>query len=248
MLKGLAKFRVGDGVRFRVEGEEHWGQITRRMPRGLRIKSADGRQYTMGAGQGTRLRQTDVRPAAFGVFVLDTHLDRSLYSDRQAADFWYRYCQAAGWSFGCERVHSLADVRYFLGKRRIREEVIVISGHGREQEGLQLTNGDRLDARTRLSIHPSNVHKLYLFSCCQLGANQLLCAALVRKLRARALVTYSSDVHDDICFIAEPYLLQLLSSSQSVQLAAEHVRTTLAALKTINEPGARRFPLEVFVP
>ena len=248
MANNAAQLRVGDPVRFRYRGAEHWGRITRRARRNIRIKGADGRRFTTGEGHGRRIRSADIRPAPLGVFVLDTHLDRSLYSDRQAADFWYRYCQAAGWSYGCERIHSLADLRYFLGRRSIREDVILLSGHGHRRDGFRLTNGERLRASTSLSLHPSNGDKLLLVSSCQIGADARLCRELLSKLRARALIGYTDAIRDDMCFIAEPYLLQLLAAGEDVARAVELVRDRMAALKTINRPGARRFPLAVYLP
>jgi hypothetical protein len=248
MPKRSPRFAVGDGVRFRYEGEEHWGRVTCRLPSGIRIRGADGRRFTTVKGQGRRIRAQDVRPAAFGVFVLDSQLDRSLYSDRQTADFWYRYCQSAGWAFGCERVHSLADLRYFLGRRRIREEVIVLSGHGQRRRGFLLSNGDRLDADTPLTIHRANVQKVFIVSSCEIGANRRLCRALVAKLRARALVVYTRPIRDDICFIVEPYLLQLIAARVPVERATAAMRQLAGALKTVNRRRAKKFPLEVFVP
>jgi len=246
MARALGQFQVGDQVRFRYEGEEHWGRVTRRVPRGLRIKGADGRGYTTTTGRGRRIRANDLRHAAFGVFVLDTYLDRSLYSERQAADFWQSYCQAAEWSYGYERVHSLADLQYFLGRRRIREEVIVLSGHGHRDRGFKLTNGERIDVNTQLLVHPSNRHKVYLLSACQLGANSELCLTLLQKLSARAVVAYSRDIRDDHCFIAEPYLLQLMASQVEVGEAVEQVGEMLTALG--GGKGAARFPLHAYLP
>jgi hypothetical protein len=248
MRKRALRFAVGDGVRFRYEGEEHWGEVTRRLPSGIRIRGADGRRFTTVKGQGRRIQARDVRPAAFGVFVLDSQLDRSLYSDRQAADFWYRYCQSAGWAYGCERVHSLADLRFFLGRRRIREEVILFSGHGHRRRGLLLSNGERLAADTPLTLHPSNVQKVFILSSCEIGANRRLCQALVHKLRARALIVYTRPIRDDICFIVEPYLLQLIAARVPVQRATAAMRQLAGALKTLNRRRAKKFPLEVFLP
>jgi len=238
--------KKGTRVRFRVETEERvegvTGVVTYQRGRTIRLVDSQGRRYTNARSRRANIALTAVRPVRFGIFVFDTRLDRSLTSQRQAGRFWEEYCECAGWSWGAERVHSLADLRYFLG-RTIPGDVLIFSGHGHEERGFRLSNGEALDGRQSLEINPANHDKVVLFSSCQLGRSEKMAHRLREALHARALIGYSTDVLDDIAFVAEPLLLQLLASGKSPKVATETVAAALDPWKTLNRPGARRFPL-----
>lgn len=239
--------RKGTRVRFRIETDDRvegvTGVITYQRGRTIRLVDSQGRRYTNARSRGAaNIALTAVRPVRFGVFVFDTRLDRSLASQRQAARFWEEYCGCAGWSWGAERVHSLADLRYFLG-RAIPGDVLIFSGHGHSDRGFRLSNGEALDGRHPLEIHHANHDKVVLFSSCQLGRSEKMAHRLREALHARALIGYSTDVLDDMTFVAEPLILQLLASGKSPRVATEMVREALDPWKTLNRRGARRFPL-----
>ncbi|WP_373047318.1 hypothetical protein [Vulgatibacter sp.] len=238
--------KKGTRVRFQVETEEQvegvTGVVTYQRGRTIRLVDSHGRRYTNARSKGANIALTAVRPIRFGLFVFDTRLDRSLASQRQAGRFWQEYCDCAGWSQGSERVHSLEDLRYFLG-RAIPGDVLIFSGHGHESRGFRLSNGELLDGRKKLEINPANHDKVVLFSSCQVGRTEKMAQRLRESLQARAIIAYSTDVLDDIAFVAEPLLLQLLAAGKSPTVATEMVAAALDPWKTLNQRRARRFPL-----
>jgi hypothetical protein len=238
--------KKGTRVRFRVETDASvegvTGVVTYQRGRTIRLVDSHGRRYTNARSRGANIALKMVRPVRFGLFVFDTRLDRSLSSQRQAGHFWQAYCDCAGWSWGAERVHSLADLRYFLG-RAIPGDVLVFSGHGHDSRGFRLSNGEALDGRQPLEINPANHDKVVLFSSCRLGRSEKLASRLMESLHARALIGYSTDVLDDMTFVAEPMLLQLLAAGRSPRVATEMVAAALDPWKTLNQRRARRFPL-----
>jgi len=238
--------KKGTRVRFQLETDARvqgvTGVVTYQRGRTIRLVDSHGRRYTNARARGANIALTMVRPVRFGLFVFDTRLDRSLSSQRQAGRFWQEYCDCAGWSWGSERVHSLADLRYFLG-RAIPGDVLIFSGHGHDKRGFRLSNGEELDGRQPLEVNHANHDKVVLFSSCQLGRSEKMAHRLMEALHARALIGYSTDVLDDMAFVAEPMLLQLLAAGRSARAATETVAAALDPWKTLNQPRARRFPL-----
>jgi len=115
-----------------------------------------------------------------GVRVFDTVLDDKNLKDtvsRNSADFWKVFCKSAGWSFSYERIHSLVDLEYFFSKK-IKENVIIFSGHGDSNDGFYLTNGDVLDGSCNILVPEKNQGKSIIFSTCCMGQNQKLCSKL----------------------------------------------------------------------
>lgn len=180
------KFEKGQEVRFLTGAEERWGRVTSYYNNIIRLVDDFGNRYTNAKNQlGRRININSVRRMKKGVFVFDTHLDKSLYSNRQTADLWYRFCQSANWSFGYERIHSIADLKYFLEKRKISEPVLLFSGHGSKKGGWQLTNNEVLDKKASLKIQQANKHKILLFSACGMGSDSTTCEHLRQTLEAR---------------------------------------------------------------
>jgi hypothetical protein len=242
--------RKGTRVRFQVEqGDDGLprgmtGVVTYQRGRTIRLVDSTGRRYMNGTGGNVAL--TMLKPVGrFGCFVFDTRLDKSLFSERQAARFWQEYCASAGWNCATERFHSVADLRYFLG-RTIPQDVLVFSGHGHDVRGFRLSNGEKLDGSQDLKVAPANHDKVVLFSSCLLGRNEKICRKLLEAFHARALISYTSDVYDEMTYIAEPLLLQMLAAGRSPQSATEQVAEALDPWKTLNRRRARKFPLVCF--
>ncbi len=117
----------------------------------IRGVDKDGKQYTTASnGKGQKIKFKSIRDTSFGVFVLDTQLDKGWRSKRQGARFWEEYCYHAGWSFAYERVHSLADLNYVLGERTIGEDVLLFNGHGCSSGGWTLSNREHISGDTIL--------------------------------------------------------------------------------------------------
>lgn len=240
-----AGLRPGEWITFRTkDGDQHGGELTYRQGKVVRAVDAEGRQYvTSSSHRGRKIQLKSVRAMSMGVFVLDTQLDKSWRSDRHAATFWEEYCRHAGWSFGSERVHSLADLQYVLGKRVIREPVILFNGHGHHGDGWRLSNGDCLGIEAELTPHPLNNHKLLLFSSCGIGSNAKLCRHLLDTFRARALVSYTANITDEICFLAEPALLQLFRYDSTPERATATVKMAFDPWKRVNAKHSKVFPI-----
>ena len=88
-------------------------------------------------------------------------------TDRNYAEVWKAFAQMSGWKCYHERMHSLSDAEFFLG-RAIREEVIVFSGHGCSTDGFLLSNGDWMtpDSVRECAPQPKTKDKIVILSVC----------------------------------------------------------------------------------
>jgi hypothetical protein len=108
-----------------------------------------------------------------------------------------------------------------------------------------ISNGEMLNATTKLKINEKNKHKLIIFSTCSIGQNASLCQSYLELFSAQAVVAYRTRVSDDICFIAEPAaLLQLFRYDPSHPVeAVEKVCQALDPWKIVNNKHSKKFPL-----
>lgn len=143
--------------------------------------------------------------------VFDTVLSHKRNGDsvtRNSADFWKPFCDASDWGFNYERVHSLDDLEFFLS-RKIKEDVIIFSGHGNE-EGFSLSNRDWIDESWGFSMPEKNRDKKIIFSSCLIGNNPDLCEELKTIFKASHLFAYKHKIQDRFCFTLESILLTLM--------------------------------------
>ncbi|WED22819.1 hypothetical protein L3Q72_05350 [Vibrio sp. JC009] len=143
-----------------------------------------------------------------GVRVFDTVLDGRNRRDtvtRNSADFWKPFCKSANWDFSYERVHSLKDLEFFLS-RKIKEDVIIFSGHGNE-EGFELSNGEVFDGSNLKALSKKNHDKVIIFSSCLIGKNEQLCEDFKSYFSAQAVFAYRHLMLDRYCFLNESILL-----------------------------------------
>lgn len=151
-----------------------------------------------------------------GVRVFDTILDSRNLKDtvgRNSADFWKPFCKSAGWKFSYERVHSLNDLEFFFN-RKIKEDVIIFSGHGNE-DGFHLSNGEVLDpdffGRCKENAFTKKNHgKIIIFSTCLIGRNRALAADFKECFGAEMLFSYRHLMSDRFCFLNESVLLTMI--------------------------------------
>lgn len=240
-----AGFEVGSWVSFKTADDEyHRGTVTQKHGKLVRIVDKDKRQYTTSQqSKGRKIQLKSIRAVPFGVFVFDTQLDKGWRSRRRSHVFWEEYCHHADWTFAYERVHSKPDIEYMLGKRIIKERVLLFSGHGSRGGGWVLSDGTCFDRKTTLKVHEKNRHKVVVFSSCEIGANASLMRHYKDVLGAAAVISYTDDINDSIAFLAEPALLQLLDAGQDPDSAVEKVREAFDNWKGINKKHAKQFPM-----
>lgn len=114
---------------------------------------------------------------SLSIRIFDTILSSDKSGDsasRNSADFWKAFCLSSGWSFNYERVHSLSDIEFFFCQTKIKEQVVIFSGHGDFQNGLILSNNEVLDGNHNFVISTKNQNKIILFSSCSIGKNDKL--------------------------------------------------------------------------
>jgi hypothetical protein len=280
----MARLALETHVRFKTaDRKTHFGRVTHQRGRTYRVVDYDGARF--GTDERTPARRVvakSMTEAKSGVFVFDTQLDSawSTSATRAGAGFWREVCNAAGWSFAYERVHSLQDLLYFLKERTIPQRVLVFNGHGDKMDGFGLTNGDTLGCRVtpngetcvascsagskrrcmhnpdgnqrcpefrRLRLKPENAGKVIVFSSCLMGKNRKLCLELKKMLRAEAVVAYSDEIKDNLCFFAEPQLVSLvLDRDCSPGDAVAKVRDNMQPWKPVVAKWKKRYPLECY--
>jgi hypothetical protein len=146
-----------------------------------------------------------------GIKVFDTVLNHKNLNDttsRNASDYWRSFAQAAGWNFSFERLHSLADFEYFMN-RKIKETVIIFSGHGHQDDGFGFSNGDLLNlvSLAKIKLPEKNKGKTVIFSSCLLGKNTELCQKLKDFFGTNNLFAYQHTIKDQYAFLFESLLL-----------------------------------------
>jgi hypothetical protein len=253
----MAKFQWGNHVRFKtVSGETLVGVVSYQSGKTYHVVDFNNRHFSTStsAKKQKRVIAGSMKRVPFGLFVFDTRLDSAAATAtlRRAEAFWREFCFAAQWQFHYERVHSMADLHYFLEKTVIAEPVILFNGHGNEKTGWELSNSDVLDgqreAHRRLLVpHKSNVGKTVIFSACDIGRNKDLCERLRRMLRAKCVIAYNDTIQDDLCYLAEAQLIHLLNYQMPPKKAVEVVRLNMDFWKTKVRSGKKTFPL-VYVP
>lgn len=192
-----------------------------------------------------------------GVRVFDTVLSSRNTKDtvsRNSADFWKVYCQASGWAYSHERLHSLADFEYFMS-RKIKEDVIIFSGHGSDgkeaEEGFHFSNGDVFSGQEEIKIHAKNHGKIVIFSSCLIGKNKALSEALKGSFNAEALFAYKHLMQDKFCFLNESILLtsiehQLERGKSFTENTFIDFAVNTEFLKNMNEKGVKSHPMEMY--
>ncbi|MCX7112179.1 MAG: hypothetical protein NTX45_19040 [Proteobacteria bacterium] len=189
-----------------------------------------------------------------GIRVLDTILSSDKNGDsvtRNSADFWRPFCSASGWKFNFERLHSLADVKYFFSIP-IKENVIIFSGHGDETDGFYLSNGDKIDGNNNFKINQKNHGKIIIFSSCLIGKREELANGIKRFFGAKHLFAYQHIMEDRFCFLNESILLTMIDrkfeNGQQKFTDNNFIDFTLETdfMKNMNKKGVKNHPLVMF--
>ena len=154
-------------------------------------------------------------------------------------------------SFSHERVHSLEDLNFFLN-RKIKEEIIIFSGHGDEIDGFQLSNKEFFNRASDIRCHPKNQNKLIIFSSCLIGKSDHLLKGYYDFFAARAVFAYRHIMDDKYCFLIESLLLLKLeksfNSSENPLTDAFYGKFVEETnfIKNMNKKNARKHPLVMF--
>ena len=182
----------------------------------------------------------------FSVRVFDTILNRRHRNtaDRNYADVWRAFAKISGWECYHERMHSLADVKYFL-RKPIKESVVIFSGHG-ESQGLMLSNGECLSPEevSELSGPLGTEGKIIILSTCKVGNYPDICNKYKDAFGASHLFAYRYDMHDQYCFLYDSLLLTMLSQHGKVsdKIMKDYEDNTFF-MKNMNQKGVRKHPL-----
>ena len=264
-MPGPLKYWKGRRVNFFAKGNLLRGWITDNANGIIKVKGVDGRKYATKCMNGyTRCEGLDTE--CFGIRVFDTILqdDEDGTTWEQSAEYWKEFCRASGWWFSYERVHSLADIKYFFGSEIsiIWEPIVIFNGHGLDKDdhengeckGWQLSNGDILNGDNDLLISDDNKHKIIFFSSCLIGKNKQMAEKLKALFRAEALFAYREEVYANFCYLVESYLFMLISkeykrtSPGRTPLTTLYKKTVEATdpLKNINKRHAKNHPLVIY--
>jgi hypothetical protein len=186
--------------------------------------------------------------------VFDSILQKSRGNSagRNASDFWRPFCDASGWKFNYERVHSLQDVEFFFSKK-IKEEIIIFSGHGCDQDGFLLSNGDKIDGTQNFTKVAGNSGKIVIFSSCLIGGNKRLATSIKSSFAANTLFAYRHVIEDRFCFLNESILLTMLGHNLETERKKSFTRNDFDDfskktnfMKNINQKSVRTHPLVMF--
>lgn len=257
-------FDIGQRVGFfDASGDYGTGRITKIQRHDYWIIGDDRRRFTTSHSWGRRIERDSIEPIRFGLFVFDTRFDSNHRSRRHSATYWKEFCNSGNWRVATERVHSLKDLCYFL-RRPISEPVLMFNGHGREDKGWKLTNGDcfaphemeggicprggrHTNCEPMLDLHPRNRGKIIVFSSCDIGKRRQLCEQIRRCLSAKAVIAYAAETTDQLSFVVESCLMYLLEQNhdpeEAVRLTCSMFRPLIPDIK----PDARSFPLKCYV-
>ncbi|KAF0154820.1 MAG: Uncharacterized protein FD159_2432 [Syntrophaceae bacterium] len=238
---------IGNRVKFLAGNERKLGTITSKKGRLLRVKGDDGKLYINTKKAGTKgAFVKNIKMQNFGIMVFDTRLDSGFRSKRQTAHFFEEYAYHAHWGFAAERIHNIESLKYFMEKRQIPGEIIIFSGHGHEKAGFSFCDGPMLNEETVIAPRKDNYGKILIFSSCLLGSNANLCMGLLEKFKAKALITYKTEMFDQYCFLAETFLLQILAHNEPPKHAVDLVNKALKPMKNYVQKSIKTFPMVCF--
>jgi hypothetical protein len=102
-----------------------------------------------------------------------------------------------GETFGCQRSR---DDQFCIGRCPESEKKCK---HDPEKDS-------DCDSFRDLKLKKDNAGKVIIFSSCLMGRNADLCRNLKGILQAEAVIAYSEEILDNLCFFAEPQLVSLI--------------------------------------
>lgn len=185
---------------------------------------------------------------SLSVRVFDTILDSNKRKDtvsRGGSLYWKEFCNASGWGFSHERVHSSVDFNFFLSKK-IHEDVIIINSHGSD-EGIWVSNGDVIVPDDVVELNEKNHGKIWIFSSCLIGSNPKLCDGFLSKFNAKKLFAYLHVMEDRFCYLNESILLTLMQEKSSFgKRDFESFQENTAFMKNLNAKGVKKHPMVMF--
>ncbi|MEI7867467.1 MAG: hypothetical protein WCI11_06215 [Candidatus Methylumidiphilus sp.] len=181
-----------------------------------------------------------------GVRVFDTILDSSNIKDTISRN-------SADWKFSYERVHSLSDLSYFCSKK-IKENVIIFSGHGNSTGGFYLSNGECFSPESDLSFPEKNHDKIIIFSSCLIGDNERLCLDFKKFFNAEHIFAYRHEMQDRFCFLNESILLTFFEHKTLTSFSHpnftkkdfEDFQDKTDFMKNMNESHRRLHPMVMY--
>jgi hypothetical protein len=241
----VARIRAGDRVSWKdADGKRHTGRVL-----GDGGNALLGRVAEEGTGRRFEVGKRSLRRLPVGVLLLEAGLDRSLRSDRRAADFFAAYfLQAWELRIPTERVHSAEDFEDFTRRYRSRARVVHLVCHGDTDGSSTWVSFTREAAFLRedgtLADLPWTKYlrgKILLLSCCEVGGDDEAMLHLGRTAQLDALICYRHYVYDDYNYIAEPLLYDLLLRSRQPQ-TLQRVRAVVESVATFlyqNDVDAR---------
>ena len=181
--------------------------------------------------------------------VFDTILDGRHRSstDRNYADVWRAFSQLSGWKCYHERLHTLSDVGFFLG-RAIREEVVIFSGHGCMIDGLLLSNGEYMtpESVSEYAPKPKTKDKIVILSACDIGESDELCLAYKEAFQAKALFAYKHAMQDRYCFLYDSILLTSIEKYGATKTMFESYQENTLFMKNLNQKGVKKHPMVMY--
>lgn len=170
---------------------------------------------------------------------------------RNSSDFWKPFCDASDWKFNYERIHSLQDVEFFFSKK-IKEDIIIFSGHGCDKNGFLLSNGDKIDGTVDFTKVAGNAGKIVIFSSCLIGGNESLATSIKLSFAAHTLFAYRHEIEDRFCFLNESILLTMMGHKRENGKKSftsgdfdDFVEKT-RFMKNINQKSVKTHPLVMF--
>ncbi|MGZ3745463.1 MAG: hypothetical protein ACXVBQ_16485 [Pseudobdellovibrionaceae bacterium] len=190
---------------------------------------------------------------SMNIKVFDTILTSDKSGDsvsRNSADFWKVFCFSSGWGFNYERIHSLEDIKYFFCDTKIKEDIVIFSGHGDDENGFHLSNGNVLTGDEDFEISKKNHDKIIIFSSCLIGKNKKLSENLRHFFYAQCLFAYRHKMEDRFCFLNESILVTLIDHINEKRIFTsadfKSFQDETAFMKNINKVNVKKHPMEMY--
>ncbi|MCZ7645459.1 MAG: hypothetical protein M5U26_09275 [Planctomycetota bacterium] len=218
-------FQIGERVILRRKRERVGARVTK-VERCLRRIVTD-----MGERRIVHARQLNY-PTRETFLMLESRLDRSLYSSRGQGEFIRELLHGYGARLLYERVHSKDDLRRFLRAegRRPTVRMVHFCGHGHREGTFSLTF-DEVDLTQDVELFRGMRGKILLFSSCEIGSLGETLQALVREVELAGIIAYRTEVEDTFANLADAMIYdRLLSTGASPRQAVRQVNAALKAL------------------
>jgi len=164
------------------------------------------------------------------VLFLETSLDKSPKSTRSQINYLREFLRHYRVDVAARQVHSLTDLKYFLGwaSSRPRCKVVHLVSHGSgttSDAKLYLTDGTEVDLGKPegRNVFKNLERKILFLSSCRVGNAEGILTDVLHVSKATAIFSYTKKMNDRECFLIESMFYHRYLTAQMARSTSQRV-------------------------